>query len=173
MQHAPVYKRRLWRPWLWPHKLLAPRTGPIPPGLWLINTFCQRVLGINNEIPWMVHFTSRVMGNISIGKNVWISFAVSGGCYLQGINSIEIGDDTIFAPGVKIISANHKPGRQDAWEEAPPIQIGKSCWIAANAVILPGVILGDNIVVGAGAVVNKSFPQNSKLIGVPAKKISL
>lgn len=172
MQHAPVYKRKLWRPWLWPLKLFAPLTEPIQPGLWLINSFCQRVLGVNNEIPWMVHFTSRVGGNISIGENVWISFALSGGCYIQGINGVEIGDDTIFAPGVQIISANHKVGVRNQWEEVPPIKIGKKCWIGANAVILPGVTLGDHVVVGAGAVVTSSFPANSKIGGVPAHTIS-
>ena len=172
MQHAPVYKRRLWHPWLWPYKILAPLTNPIPPGLWLANMFFQRVLGMNIEVPWMVHFTSRVTGNISIGENVWISFAVSGGCYVQAINGVEIGDNTIFAPGVQIISANHKTGLRNTWEEAPPIKIGKNCWMGAHAVILPSVELGDGVVVGAGAVVTKSFPSNSVVVGIPAQIIT-
>jgi acetyltransferase-like isoleucine patch superfamily enzyme len=49
--------------------------------------------------------------------------------------------------------------------------IGKNCWIGSNAVILPGVELGDNVIVGAGAVVTKSFPENLKVAGVPAKVI--
>lgn len=116
----------------------------------------------------MVHFTSRVIGDISIGRNVWISFAVSGGCYIQGGNGIEIGDDTIFAPGVKIISANHDKN-DFKWIKDNPIKIGKRCWIGANAVILPGVILGNEVIVGAGAIVTKSFPDRSLLAGVPAR----
>ena len=54
-----------------------------------------------------VHYTSYVYGDVKIGKNVWVSFATSGGCYIQGDNGIKIGDNTIFAPGIKIISANH------------------------------------------------------------------
>ncbi len=172
MQQAPVYQRKVWRPWLWPLKLMAPFTEPVPPGLWLTNVLYQRVLGVNNEIPWMVHFTSRVIGKITIGENVWSSFALSGSCYIQGGNGIEIGDDTIFAPGVKMISANHNSEQLDEWEHSPPIIIGKRCWIGVNAVLLPGSGLGENTIVGAGAVVTKRFPAGSKIGGIPAQLIS-
>ena len=97
----------------------------MPVGLWLMNAFCQRVLGINGEYPWMINFTSRVVGDILVGEGVWVSFACSGGCYIQGNNGIEIGDGTIFAPGVKIISANHSFDDMDQWAPASPIRIGK------------------------------------------------
>jgi acetyltransferase-like isoleucine patch superfamily enzyme len=147
-------------------------TKPVPLGLWLVNFFMQRILRINAGAPCMVHFTSRVTGRIIIGKNVWESFAVSGGCYIQGGNGITIGDDTIFAPGVKIISVNHDLKDFSKWEKEDQITIGKRCWIGANAVILPGVQLGDDIIVGAGAVVTKSFPNGLVIAGVPAKDIS-
>jgi len=133
--------------------------------------FCQRVLDLNGAIPWMVHFTSRVGGNIRAGRDVWISFAVSGGCYMQGINGIEIGDDTIFAPGVKVLSANHDPHDYQRWIQAEPIRIGRRCWIGANAIVLPGVQLGDEVIVGAGAVVTKSFPAGTVIAGVPAQVV--
>lgn len=173
MSHLQVSKNKsgYYRPWLWPVKLLNRLTKPIPAGLWLVNVFYQRVLDVNNNIPWMVNFTSRVVGQVKIGKNVWISFAVSGGCYIQGVNGIEIGDDTIFAPGVKIISANHDKTDFSRWEKATPICIGKQCWIGANAVILPEVQLGDNCIVAAGSVVKDSFPNSSIIAGVPAKLI--
>jgi acetyltransferase-like isoleucine patch superfamily enzyme len=147
-------------------------TTPVPLGLWLINIFMQRIMRINAEAPFMVHFTSRVTGRIVMGKNVWKSFALSGGCYIQGVNGITIGDDTIFAPGVKIISANHDLKNFSKWKRTERITIGKRCWIGANAVILPGVQLGDDVIVGAGAVVTKSFPSDLTIAGVPAKVIS-
>jgi acetyltransferase-like isoleucine patch superfamily enzyme len=168
VQKAPVYRRRRYRPWLWPEALLDKFTCPVPWGLWFINFFHQRLLRINGQVPWMVHFTSRVLGDVTIGKNVWISFAVSGGCYIQGGNGIEIGDDTIFAPGVKIISANHAKTNLAVWAECRPIRIGKRCWIGANAIILPGVQLGDDVIVGAGSVVTRSFETASTVAGVPA-----
>ncbi len=76
MHNSQKAKRIRYRPWLWPAYL----TRPVPPGLWLLNAICQRVFGVNNEIPWMVHFTSRVLGEITIGKEVKI-FCASGGCY--------------------------------------------------------------------------------------------
>lgn len=144
----------------------------MPPGLWLINTFVQRIYQINADAPCMVHFTSRVDGKISIGQNVWKSFAFSGGCYIQGRNGVTIGDDTRFAPGVKITSANHDPSDLSKWENTQPITIGKRCWIGANAVILPSVELGDDVIARAGAVVTKSFSRGSIIAGVPAEVIS-
>jgi acetyltransferase-like isoleucine patch superfamily enzyme len=170
---SPSRKRAIFRFWLWPIRLISKFwKNPVPPGLWLVNRFYQNVLDINNDIPWMVHFTSRVTGKISIGKNVWKSFAISGGCYIQGFNGVIIDDYTIFAFGVKIISANHDQNNHGVFEKARPIIIGKNCWIGANAIILPNVILGDNVIVAAGAVVTKSFDSNSIIAGVPAKKIN-
>jgi len=172
MQKSPKRKNAKLRFWLWPVRLMGKFwKSPVPPGLWLVNKFFQNVLDINNDIPWMVHFTSRVTGKITIGENVWISFAVSGGCYIQGGNGIIIGDNTIFAPGVKIISANHDINNYNVWEKDNPIIIGKNCWIGTNAVILPGVELGDNVIVGAGSIVTKSFPSNCIIAGNPAKII--
>lgn len=164
--------RARYRPWLWPWWLLNRLTAPVSPGLWLINAFVQRVLRVNATAGWMVHFTSCVWGKISIGRNVWRSFALSPCCYIQGGNGITIGDDTIFGPGVKIISANHDVNDLSKWKKAEPITIGKRCWIGANAVILPSVQLGDDVIVGAGAVVNRSFPSGSVIAGVPAAVIS-
>lgn len=134
-----------------------------------MNFIFQKIFDINNSIPWSVHYTSTVQGKIKIGKNVWKSFASSGGCYIQAANGIEIGDDTIFAPGVKMISSNHNPEDFKNWIITKPIVIGKNCWIGANVVILPGVELGDNVIVGAGSIVTKSFSAGSVLVGNPAK----
>ena len=153
---------------------LFPSLIRISVGQWLLNIIVQRIFGVNRSVPWMVHYTSRVTApkNIHIGKNVWLSFAISGGCYVQGENGIYIGDDTLFGPGVKIISSNHNTINHNQWVDSDPIMIGTHCWIGANAVILPGVTLGDNCVVGAGTVVTKSFPAGSVIGGVPAKQLS-
>ena len=146
--------------------------SPAQINLRLINFFFQKIIRINAEVPFMVHFTSTVSKTVYMGKGVARYFANSGGCYIQGINKIYIGDYTIFAPGIKIISANHDKNnllKHDKTTES--IRIGKNCWIGANAVILPGVQLGDNVIIGAGAVVTKSFPSDVIIGGVPAKVI--
>lgn len=119
----------------------------------------------------MVHFTSQIIEpkKIKIGTGVAFSFAVSGGCYIQGNNGIYIGEDTIFARNVCIISANHNASDLKSHLPERPIHIGKKCWIGANAVILPGVHLGDQVIVGAGSVVTQDFPDKSVIAGVPAR----
>ena len=149
-------------------------TGSIPFSLWMVNLIFQRILGINRRFPWMINYTSYIVfpDKIQLGKNVWKSFALSGNCYFQAINGIEIGDDTIFAPGIKIISANHDVNDLAKHALEKPVIIGKNCWLGAGSIILPGVELGDHCVVGAGAVVTHCFPGNSILVGVPAKRIN-
>jgi len=142
--------------------------------LLFVNWMFQRILGINGNVSWSVHYTSKVTNpdRIFLGKLVKKSFAVSGGCYIQAGNGIYIGDGTIFAPGIKLISADHDVSNQDRqWVQCDPIRIGNYCWIGANAVILPGVELGEGVIVGAGAVVTNSFPDHVIIAGVPAKII--
>jgi len=138
-----------------------------------VNLVFKTIYNKDIGCPWSVHYTSHVNhgSNIKIGKGVEESFMVSGGCYIQGTNGIEIGDGTIFAPGVKIISANHDLYNYSSWIPDNPIRIGKNCWIGANAVILPGVELGDHVIVGAGAIVTKNFPDNVVIAGNPAHVI--
>lgn len=162
-------KAILYFPRKWGYAFLKEKARPINPGLWVLNLIAQKIFRLNSHVGWMVHYTSTVTGDVKIGKDVWISFAVSGGCYIQGYNGIEIGDATIFAPGVKIVSANHDRQDLSKMVRTDPIVIGKRCWVGANAVILPGVCLGDDVVVAAGSVVTGSFPSGSIIAGVPAR----
>ena len=95
----------------------------------------------------MVHFTSRATGRLTLGTDVWISLAASGGCYLQGENGIVIGDHTMFAPGVKIISANHDATDYHRWTEAEPVRIGCRCWLGRT----PSSCLACNWAMGASS----------------------
>lgn len=138
-----------------------------------VNFIFQGILRQNADCPWSVHYTSQVVcpHKIKIGHGVERSLMLSANCYIQGGNGVEMGDGTLFGPGVRIISANHDLDNMKKWLPDKPIRIGNNCWLGANAVILPGVKLGDNVIVGAGAVVTKSFPSNVMLAGNPAKKI--
>lgn len=139
----------------------------------LLNFIFQRIFRINSDSPWSVAFTSRVIQphNLTIGRNVGKSLAVSGCCYIQAMNKVEIGDDTMFSFGVGIISSNHEPGNLLQSVAEAPVRIGKNCWLGKNAIVLPGVELGDGCIVAAGAVVTRSFPAGTVVAGVPARPI--
>lgn len=126
----------------------------------------------NTRVPWPVHFTSQVIcpERVKLGRHTFPGD--SPHCYIQAVNGIEVGDYTNLAPGVGLISANHDLRDNARHIPGPPIKLGAHCWIGINAVILPGVELGDRTVVGAGAVVLKSFPEgHCVLAGNPACKV--
>ena len=87
----------------------------------------QRILGINRDTPWSVHYTSTIIvpQKIKIGKDVWKNFAVSGCCYTQGGNGIEIGDNTIFAPRINQLLRKYFLKRICTIAENPPTKINK------------------------------------------------
>ncbi len=97
----------------------------------------------------------------------------SFGIYLQNFGgTITIGRGSYIAPNVGIITANHDPMALDAHLYGKDVELGEGCWIGMNAVILPGVVLGPNTIVGAGSVVTKSFSQGKCVVaGNPAKLI--
>lgn len=133
--------------------------------------FIQKFIGINRHVPWPVHWTSQIKAPSKIRKGSRMP-GLSLGCYLDGRNGIEIGDNTWIGPGVKIISMNHDVYDFTQYIAAKPIVIGDNCWIGSNAVILPEVELGNHTVVAAGAIVTKSFVGENQIIGgVPAKPI--
>lgn len=88
--------------------------------------------------------------------------------------TIQIGDDCLMGPDVVIMATSHAfsrtdiPINQQGAKPESPVIIGNDCWIGARVVILPGVKLGDQCIVAAGAVVTKSFPAKSIIGGVPA-----
>lgn len=132
----------------------------------------QRVLRINSHVPWPVHWASNVSWPERITMRDWRPYpGFLPGQYIQARNGIQIGKNVRLGPGVKLVSASHALDDFSKHEECGSIVIGDNCWLGANAILLPGVELGDHVVVAAGAVVSKSVPRNSLVGGVPAKVI--
>ncbi|WP_286857526.1 MULTISPECIES: sugar O-acetyltransferase [Sphingobacterium] len=106
--------------------------------------------------------------NTSIGKNVFINFD----CVFLDLGGIVIEDNVLIAPKVSLLTEGHpiEPENRQSLTVAP-IHIKKNAWIGANATILPGVTIGNNAIVAAGAVVGKDVPDNTIVGGVPAKVI--
>lgn len=142
---------------------------------WVFRCFwTQKLLRINGGFPWPVgsHMVVSNWRNITFHPDDLNNF-MGWGCYFQCFaGKITIGRGTYIAANTGLITANHDPSDLDAHLPGKDIILGERCWIGMNSVILPGVTLGENTVVGAGSVVTKSFPEGHCVIaGNPAKKI--
>jgi acetyltransferase-like isoleucine patch superfamily enzyme len=110
---------------------------------------------------------------IKIGS--WVR--ISKRCYLNGEGGITIGDGTILAPEVVILSSTHRHKQDkylpyDEYDEFRPVTIGRGVWIGYRAMIVPGVTIGDGAIVAMGAVVTKDVEAGNIVGGNPAKIIS-
>lgn len=106
--------------------------------------------------------------NISIGKNVFVNHA----CTFMDRGGITIEDNVLIGPKVNLITTNHpiNPAERRA-TISNAILIKKGAWIGVGATILPGVTVGENSIIAAGAVVSKDVPDNVIVGGIPAKII--
>jgi len=144
-------------------------------GYLLLCWIIQRVFRVNADIPFLVNYTNKISGwkNIQFeDDSVAMNLLASGGAYIAAFDNttIEVGSGTIWAYNICLQTANHVPGNLKEYTTSS-IKIGKNCWLGNGVVITAGVELGDNVVVGANAVVTKSFPSNVIIAGVPAKVI--
>lgn len=106
--------------------------------------------------------------NITFGKNVFINAC----CCFQDQGGITIGDGTFIGHKVVLATLNHGFMPEDRGTTYPsPITIGKNAWIGSGATILPGVNIGDNVVIAAGAMVSNDVEPNTIVGGVPARFI--
>ena len=142
---------------------------------WVMRSwFMQKIVGVNRHVPFPVDFRMKVGNwkNIEFDVDNLNIFQKVGNYYQATDAKIVVGKNTWIANGVAIITANHDLEDLDTQSDAADVVLGEECWIGSNAVILPGVTLGKHTVVGAGAVVTKSFEDGwCVLAGVPAKKI--
>ena len=103
---------------------------------------------------------------IRLGKNVFINHA----CSFLDIGGITVEDDVLIGPNVSLVTENHPTDPGDRKTVLlNPIIIKRNAWIGAAATILPGVTVGENAIVAAGAVVSRDVPPNTIVAGVPAK----
>lgn len=108
---------------------------------------------------WGGHF-------VHFGKNIYANFNLT----LVDDTHIYVGDYTMFGPNVTIATAGHPllpELREKAYQYNAPVHIGKNCWLGAGVIIVPGVTIGDNVVIGAGSIVTKDLPSNVIAVGNP------
>lgn len=106
--------------------------------------------------------------HVHFGNNVYANFNLT----LVDDTDIFVGDGTMFAPNVTVATAGHPLNpelRAKAMQYNLSVHIGKNCWIGAGALLMPGVSIGDNTVIGAGSVVTKDIPANVVAVGNPCR----
>lgn len=108
--------------------------------------------------------------NIRIGAGSWVNYGLTA----LDVAPITIGRDVLIGPNCSLYTAIHpvEPGpRRAKWESSEPITIEDNVWLGGSVVVCPGVTIGENSIVGAGAVVIRSIPANSVAVGNPARVI--
>jgi len=106
--------------------------------------------------------------HVHFGKNVYANFNLT----LVDDTHIYVGDYTMIGPNVTLATAGHPIApelRKKGYQFNMPIHIGKNCWLGAGVIVLQGVTIGDNTVIGAGSVVTKDIPSNVVAVGNPCR----
>ena len=110
---------------------------------------------------WGGHF-------VRVGSHVYANFGLT----LVDDTTITIGDYTMIGPNVTLAAAGHPvlpELREQGLQYNAPVVIGRNCWLGAGVLVMPGVTIGDNTVVGAGSVVTKDLPANVVAVGNPCR----
>ena len=130
----------------------------------LRNDTTKELLGTKGEGVWIEPpFFCDYGANIHLGAATYFNF----NCTILDCAPVNIGARCFFAPNVSIYTATHsiEPRARSVSEYSKPVTIGSDCWIGGGAVILPGVTIGDCVVVGAGSVVTKDVPAYTVVAG--------
>ncbi len=112
------------------------------------------------------HFLVGKNASLKIENNVFFN----NNCSVNCLDSIEIGENTLIGESVKLYDHNHKYSSLPNFKvehqkfKTAPVKIGKNCWLGSNVVVLKGVTIGDNTIIGAGCVIHKDVPANSVII---------
>ncbi len=109
--------------------------------------------------------------NIALGTGVFLNF----NCVVLDVARVTIGDGTQIGPNVQILTADHPreaEARRAGLECGKTVSIGRNVWIGGGAIILPGVTIGDDAIIGAGSVVTRDVPAGATVAGNPARLIT-
>ncbi|MGY9047406.1 hypothetical protein P775_12305 [Puniceibacterium antarcticum] len=149
----------------------------------LMRAYNQTIYGDEDRAPLLAQLFGRAEGvavrapvyvdygyNISLGRDVFVNY----GCVLLDVCAISIGDNTAIGPYVQILTADHPrdgASRDAGLEFGRPITIGRNVWIGGGAILLPGVTIGDDAIIGAGSVVTRDVAAGITVAGSPARPL--
>ncbi len=126
----------------------------------------KMVIGKSVSLRNYIHILVGSTATLEIGNHVFMNNFCSVNC----LDSIYIGENTLFGENVKLYDHNHSYSDSPEFKihhsefNKAPIKIGKNCWLGSNVTILKGVTVGDNCIIGSGCTVYKDVPENTTLI---------
>ena len=144
----------------------------LPPEQWNEQVdLLKRILGkTGDEVYIEPPFHCDYGYNIEVGENFYANYNL----VILDVGKVRIGKNVMFAPNVSIYTAGHPvhpDSRNSGYEYGIDITIGDNVWIGGNVCVLPGVKIGDNVVIGAGSVVTKDLPDNVIAVENPCRVI--
>ena len=158
-------ERELCKQRVYEFNLLPPKERSRIPAL------LKELLGKTGDSLWVEPpFHCDYGWNIEVGENFFANYNLT----ILDVGKVTIGKNVMIAPNVSIYTAGHPvhpDSRNSGYEYGIPITIGDNVWIGGSVVILPGVTIGNNAVIGAGSVVTKDIPDNAIAAGNPCKVI--
>ena len=155
-----------------PGLVLGPRVKLEPGLLWRLHPTALVRIGAGSRLRRSCELKADAYASLSLGVNVHLG----PGCTISVLEHVAIGDDCLIAERVSIRDHDHAardaslPYHAQGYVTAP-VTIGRNVWIGAGVTIVKGVTLGDGCIVGANAVVTRSFPTGSVVAGVPARLV--
>lgn len=152
------------------------------------NVKIGRNFKLGNNTTFIIHPTSNaLLGNsINIRNNLNLVLGkkskliiednvfMNNGCSINCLESISIGENTLFGENVKLYDHNHKYDDTQVFHKefsTSSIRIGKNCWLGSNVVILKGVTIGDNVIIGAGCVIHNNIQSNTIVVNIQERLI--
>ena len=142
-----------------PRRLQEERSAMLP------RLFAEVGEGCYIESPYFANWGGH---HVHLGRGIY----ANAGLKLVDDTHIYIGDFTMLGPNVVIATAGHPIDpelRSRGLQYNMPVRIGKNCWLGAGVIVMPGVTIGDNVVIGAGSIVTKDIPDNVVAVGNPCR----
>ncbi|MBQ3503989.1 MAG: sugar O-acetyltransferase [Oscillospiraceae bacterium] len=142
-----------------PRRLQEERSAMLP------RLFAEVGEGCYIESPYFANWGGH---HVHLGRGIY----ANAGLKLVDDTHIYIGDYTMLGPNVVIATAGHPIDpelRSRGLQYNMPVRIGKNCWLGAGVIVMPGVTIGDNVVIGAGSIVTKDIPDNVVAVGNPCR----
>lgn len=145
-------------------------TPDTPEGLARRDDILKEIFNRNDNLPFIIPpiYSNWGLKNVHVGRDVVFNF---GTCIVDD-GPVYIGDDCMIGPGCHLVTAMHPVSprlRRQKLQYNKPVRLGNNVWLGAGAIILPGVTIGDNSIVGAGSVVTHDVPSDTIVVGNPAK----